>query len=380
MIRSDLSQNQLSDFIAWFNSFYTREKRVGLHLLMWLIFSVIMEFGLILSYDFSFHTSAFYLVSSLTANFLVFYPFFYFIYPRFMIRKKFVAGILLVIGLILLWRINGYLAKLVMYHYAHIENAFKREQVNDAMNHSFFFIFSLQSLIGSFIDILYSLAPVFCLKITVDTLKSAYRSTEIEKEKSILEVAFLKSQLNPHFLFNTLNSIYILNMKADEAASDMILELSDTLRYTLYESNTEKVLLEKELAFLENYVNLERVRQNERTRIDFNCNLEGVGTLSVAPLLTFPFIENAFKHGLGTSLKDAWLEINIGVLKGVFYCKIRNSKNDEYNGVPVSDYSGGIGVGNTKKRLALLYPGKHVLEIANTPDDYSIDLKINLNE
>ncbi len=169
-------------------------------------------------------------------------------------------------------------------------------------------------------------------------------------------------------------------MKGDEpAAGEIILDLSDTLRYTLYESNTEQADLEKELIFVENYVNLERVRQNKRTKIVFDCNPSTAAGMTIAPLLTFPFIENAFKHGLGTSLKDAWLEIEINVINHIFHFHIRNSKNDENNSKQIREYMGGIGVGNTKKRLELLYPWKHLLEIINTPDEYSVDLKINLN-
>lgn len=346
---------------------------------IWLFFSALALFRLNKNYNLSVHDSLLYTERLLVGNIFIFYSFFYFIYPGFFLRKKILKGIILLIVSYFIYQANEYLGVLLVLKYANIEDTGLFELIMDTANKGFLHIFSFKSFFGSLIYILSYLSPIFCLKIIADVTKSTYKARELEQQKAELEIGFLKSQLNPHFLFNTLNSIYILNMKQDESASDVILELSDTLRYTLYESNTERVFLEKELLFLENYVNLERVRQNKRTRITYNCDLESATALTIAPLLTFPFIENAFKHGLGTSLKDAWLEMETKVVDGYFYFWLRNSKNEENNGPQLAQYSGGIGVANTKKRLALLYPGRHVLKITNTPDEYSIYLKINLN-
>ncbi|WP_316741570.1 sensor histidine kinase [Pedobacter antarcticus] len=367
------------NFISWFNSFYTKEKRIALHIFMWLMFGLMVEFGLLVSYKLSFFTSLFFLARSLVGNAVIFYLFFYFIFPRFILKGKIYIGIALTIGCLFIWQINGYFAMILSSKYGQIESLGLREQVNEDIRYGFLHIFTLEKIFGSLIYIISSLSPVFCVKIIADVTKSVYRATQIEMEKTDLEVNFLKSQLNPHFLFNTLNTIYILNMKKDKAASDVILELSDTLRYTLYESNTDKVLLYKELDFLQNFVNLEKVRQNKNTRIDFNCDRTHVDELTISPLLMFPFVENAFKHGLGTSLKDPWLEINTKVVDKVFYFSIKNSKNEENNGEQIKEYVGGIGVANTKKRLAFLYPERHSLEILNLPNEYSIALKIDLS-
>lgn len=350
-----------------------------MHLLMWLVLGFLAHFGMSKNYNLTWKDSFMFIERLIVGNALIFYSFFYFIYPRFILTKRFFIAILLLAGTYFLYQANVYFLVLFILKYANIENPGLLEVTRNTVKHGFLHIFSIHMFLGNLIYILSYLSPVFGLKIIADVTKSAYKSRELQKQKTDLEIGFLQSQLNPHFLFNTLNSIYILNMKQDESASDVILELADTLRYTIYESNSERVVLAKELVFLENYINLERVRQNRRTKISYTCDLESAGTLTIAPLLTFPFIENAFKHGLGTSLKDAWLIINIKVIDGIFYFNSKNSKNEENNGPQLNDYFGGIGVENTKKRLALLYPGKHVLEIVNTPDQYSIYLKIDLN-
>ncbi|MCX2452848.1 sensor histidine kinase [Pedobacter sp. PLR] len=368
----------MSNFIIWFHSFYQRTNRVTLHLAMWLAFGIFIELGLILSHKVSFYSSLFFLLHRIALNVVLFYLFFYWILPQFILKRKILASVLLSIGLIYISEIIQYLGMIFTYHYGEVDNPIMKIQFEKMAEQGFFHIFSFKNIMGDLIFIIASLSPFFCIKILVDIMKLAYKRTQLEKEKALMEINFLKSQLNPHFLFNTLNSLYILNMKKDKAASDLILELSETLRYTLYESNTEQVSLDRELDFLENYVKLESVRYPAHTRIEFDCDRSAAGVLNISPLLTFPFIENAFKHGLGTSLKDAWIEITARVVGHTFHFNIRNSKNDENNGTQLKEYVGGIGVSNTKKRLALLYPGKHILEIVNTSDEYSIELMINL--
>lgn len=346
---------------------------------MWLTYGIFVELGLILSHKISFYSSIFFLVHRISLNAVLFYLFFYWILPRFLLKRKILATILWSIGLIYVSEVIQYLGMMFTYHYGEVDSPIMKVQFEKMAEQGFFHILSFKNIMGDLIFIIASLSPFFCVKIVVDILKLAYKRIQLEKEKALLEINFLKSQLNPHFLFNTLNSLYILNMKKDKAASDLILELSETLRYTLYESNTEQVSLDRELDFLENYIKLESVRYPSHTKIEVDCNRSAVGSLHIAPLLTFPFIENAFKHGLGTSLKDAWIEINTKVVGNTFHFNIRNSKNEENNGTPLKEYVGGIGISNTKKRLALLYPGKHILEIVNTSDEYSIELMINLN-
>lgn len=371
-------RNSMLSFITWFNDFYTKEKRVVCHLIMWLIFGALVEFGLLIEFKLTFFSSLFFLTRTLIGNVAIFYLFFYFTLPKFILKRKFIVGIGLIIASVLFWRVNEYFSMLLVSKYANLENTGLIRQVNGELSEGIYYVISPTKFIGGLIFILYSLSPLFCLKIIIEVLKSAYETTEIEKSKSALEVAFLKSQLNPHFLFNTLNTIYLLNRKNDSSASDVILELSDALRYTLYESNSEKVLLENELNFLKNYVELEKARQSNRTKIAFSCDLSNMADLTIAPLLTFPFIENAFKHGLGSSLENAWLMIDVYITDGIYFFSISNSKDDENNGVPLKEYVGGIGVANTKRRLAILYPGKHSLEIKNTSKEYSINLQIDL--
>lgn len=368
----------MSDFSLWFNSYMNKFNRVALHVLMWFLFGLIVELGLILSAKLSFYSSLFFLGRSLVANAIVFYLFFYVILPKYILKRKLWAAMSLTFGLTFLWQMATYLFIVLAKNYGEITDPLMIKNVNDHISAGFIHIFSIKEIFGGLLFIVASVSPLFCIKIFVDIIRQTHKQMAMEKEKSLLELNFLKSQLNPHFLFNTLNSIYILNMKKDKRASDVILELSDTLRYTLYESNTEQVLLEKEMDFLENYIKLESVRQNKQTRIAFDCDATAAGMLTIAPLLTFPFIENAFKHGLGTSIKDAWLEISAKIIGHTFHFHVKNSKNEENNGAQIRIAAGGIGLSNTKKRLALLYPGRYILDIVNTADSYSVELTINL--
>ena len=372
--------NPLLSFILWFNAFYNKKRRIGLHVLMWLVFSILVELGLILTYHLSFYNSLFFLGRSLVPNLIMFYSFFYLIFPYFILKRRFLAGVLLCILSVLVWISVEHGSMILVKTYANLGDTGLKKQIDLSVSLGIRQLYTVEKFVGSLIYIMTSIAPLFCVKIIVDVTQSAYLTTILERDKTEVEMNFLKSQLNPNFLFNTLNSIYILNMKKDESASDVILELSDSLRYTLYESNTESVRLEKDLLFIENYINLEKVRQNKQTRIIYNCDMESAADYTIAPLLTFPFIENAFKYGLGTSLKDAWLEMETKVTDGKFYFSLRNSKNDDNNGEQLQEKGSEIGVENTKKRLALLYGGKHVLEITDKPDEYSVLLKINLKD
>lgn len=370
--------NPMLSFILWFNTFYSRKKRISLHLLMWLVFFILVEFGLLLTYHLSFSNSLFFVARSLVTNVMMFYSFFYLIFPCFFLKGRFFSGILLTISAIFLWLLLEHFSMITIHEYANLGDTGLKRQIDQIVATGFTRVYTLSAFFGSLIYIIIAIAPLFCVKVIVDVTQSAYMTTMLEKEKAELEVNFLKSQLNPHFLFNTLNTVYILNMKKDESASDVILEFSDVLRYTLYESDAEIVSLEKELIFLENYINLERIRQNKQTKISFNCDFENTAGLTIAPLLTFPFIENAFKYGLGTTLTAAWLEMDARVLDGSFYFSLKNSKNEEDNGVPIDEKTVGAGVANTMKRLAILYAGKHILKIIDTPQEYSIMLTIDL--
>lgn len=198
------------------------------------------------------------------------------------------------------------------------------------------------------------------------------KSKELEKEKLNSELAFLKNQISPHFFFNTLNNIYSLIEIDPPAAQESVLKLSKLMRYLLYESEHGKVTLSSEIAFMKNYIALMRLRFSEKVElsVDFPDNFRNY---EIPPLLFIPFIENAFKHGIdyrAGSYIIISMEVNDREIR--FRCKnsIGKSSHDSDG-----QYSG-IGLENIKKRLALLYPKTHALEIEQTPESFGVELTL----
>lgn len=190
------------------------------------------------------------------------------------------------------------------------------------------------------------------------------------------ELQFLKTQINPHFLFNNLNNIYAFAVEQSPKTPDIILELSSVLRYMLYESQDKEVVLAKDVKHLRDYTNLNTYQFDNRGVVKFNE--EGhLGSVVIAPHLLVMFVENAFKHSSSSILNDVFIEIDIKLEDdGTFIFKCKNSFQEESN---VQQLSEGIGLANVKKRLQLLYPNAHKLDIKTEENLYSVDLKIKLN-
>ena len=209
------------------------------------------------------------------------------------------------------------------------------------------------------------------LKFTIDWFLNERVQRDLENQRLSAELAFLKSQINPHFLFNSLNSIYSLAYQRSETTPEAILKLSEIMRYMLYECNDNKVDLDKELQYLHNYIDLQRIRFANKAYIDFKVN-GTVGDQQIAPLLLIAFIENAFKHGVANNpLTPIRLLIEIDESHLHFYIKNKKHNNNR-------DPAGGIGLSNVKRRLDLLYPQKYNLEIQDETDAYTVELSLVL--
>ncbi len=200
---------------------------------------------------------------------------------------------------------------------------------------------------------------------------------QLKSEKLQTELLALKGQINPHFLFNSLNSIYSLSIEKEPVTSKFILKLSDVLRYMIYEANVEKVSLKKEITYLENYVELQRLRVDEKAEI--KVEVKGKANhLKIAPLLLIPLVENGFKHGIKGDTKNAFINIFMNVEKHDFHFNVKNNRGQV--DVIEKDHFNGIGLQNVQRRLELLYPEKHELKIKELNKTFEVDLKINLSE
>jgi len=196
----------------------------------------------------------------------------------------------------------------------------------------------------------------------------------LEKEKVSTELQMLKAQLHPHFLFNTLNNIYSYTQDVSLVASNMILGLSELLRYMLYECNQPYVPLHKELKMINDYISLEKVRYD--AHLDLSVNLpESTDQLRIAPLLLLPLVENCFKHGASKMIRDPWISIQVSLTENVLTMKLVNGKAPGIN-----TSNPGIGTTNTQKRLELIYADRYEFQSYEEEDMYILNLKLWLDD
>ena len=199
------------------------------------------------------------------------------------------------------------------------------------------------------------------------------RLLRLNEQKKTAELVALKNQLNPHFLFNTLNNLYALALKKSDDTPKVIQKLSEILDYILYRCNDEFVLLKKEIELIENYLSLEKIRYADRVKISFSKKV--TGEEKVAPLLLLTFVENAFKHGVANEINQAHIDINISKRGGELFFKVANSKPQV---IENKEQKESIGLSNIKKQLELLYPKAYDLIIENTTNSFSANLKLHL--
>ncbi|HEY1200510.1 MAG TPA: histidine kinase, partial [Niastella sp.] len=186
-----------------------------------------------------------------------------------------------------------------------------------------------------------------------------------------------KAQINPHFLFNTINSIFVLIHKNPDLASESLASFSEMLRYQLYECNEKEIPLNKELTFLENFIELESLRLHENlTDLSFDINHSTVQNSYIAPFMLLPFVENAFKHLSKGRTRQHFIKMDLSVTdQRILELHLENSRNLETDDMPALS---GIGLANVRRRLNLVYPGKHELYIGQEPAKFKVVLKINL--
>jgi len=197
---------------------------------------------------------------------------------------------------------------------------------------------------------------------------------DLRNEKLETELSFLKSQINPHFFFNTLNNLYALTLENSKAAPEVILKLSDLMRYTIYDGKEPAVLISEEVTFIENYLELQKIRLHKKSEITFQKNI-GNPKLEVPPLLFVIFLENAFKHGVETLRDNAIVDLQLTEKEGVIKFYALNNYDHEERLI-----SKGLGLENIKRRLKLLFGSAYKLEIVDQENTYRVYLTIDLNQ
>jgi len=235
-------------------------------------------------------------------------------------------------------------------------------------------MFNAAQLFTALLDVGFVCGIAIALKLFRMQLKTLNKEKDLIKEKLETELKFLKGQLNPHFLFNTLNNIYALTRKRSELAPIIILKLSKLLRFMLYESEKSHVPISEEIRVLEDYIEVEKVRFSKELCVTFIQNIDN-NNQPIAPLILLPFIENAFKHGPGEMLSKSFIDIDIQLTDGNLTFIVVNSIDQ--NNCELTTKK--IGLGNVRRQLELMYE-EFKLQTENLSETFKIELKINLNK
>jgi len=305
------------------------------------------------------------LLATLYINTLVFIP-------RFLLRKKYLvyaAGLLLSIllhtSVLVFYReyILDLIPGIKTYDFSYY-SAFTRSDRTHTLSFFLYLFYSSSSFIVIQFSLIF-LGQHFFIAVRQNEL--------IRQQQTEIELSVLKSQVNPHFLFNVLNSIYSLSLRKSDQAPEVVMKLSEILRYMLYEAKYEFVPLKKEIQMLRDYTGIERMRLSSGQALSFHCD-DRISAYQIAPLLLIPFVENAVKHGTNSMAEDAFIAIDIKMTGDT----LRFSCKNNYKPLPAHKDSG-LGLENVRKRLQLLYPAKHILDIKQQNNIFEVLLSIQLS-
>ncbi|MDH4057660.1 MAG: sensor histidine kinase [Cyclobacteriaceae bacterium] len=278
--------------------------------------------------------------------------------PRLNLQKKYVISVLLI-----LLSLVSY-ALLKNLHDIYLYGRLLGEPDRQGIFHNTFYNLS----IGVFY-----LAFAITLHLSKEWYIQRERIRQIEIEKLNTELEYLKAQMNPHFLFNSLNTVYFQIDKQNMAARETLSKVSDMLRYQLYECNGEEIAVEKEVRYLKNYVELQKLRKDENYQIQFTCS-DDLKNFTLPPLLLLPFIENAFKHVSHHADKNNKIEIKLCKTDSRFIMQVFNTKDSSVVHTP----TGGIGLKNVKRRLELLYKDRYQLDITESAESFTVFIKLQI--
>jgi len=353
----------LANLSGWKN--YGRY-RFLLHALVWVLYLFTYAFIYSLFYEsaslgkalFQFSVTAWIDVSA--AYLLV-----YFLIPKFLLKKKYFHFLIsFLVSAIIFMMLQRLMLLLVTYTFIYPEYAGNFSFFKFNYLYTFFNIFAMAAILAS-------------VKLFEYWYVNQMKNQVLQKQKLESELKFLKSQIHPHFLFNTLNNLYALTLDKSEEAPEVVVKLSDLLSYMLYECNAPRVPLEKELDLLQDYMALEKIRYRNELKVDFDVQGRTSGKL-IAPLLLIPFVENGFKHGLSKQIKNPWINITMEVEDYLLHFKVENSKPDN-DSIDETGYTEGIGLRNVRQRLDLIYGDDYTLEVNNSKEVFSISLMVRLD-
>lgn len=336
------------------------------HVIFWLIYfaiTVIRWGGIHEDYLYSFKTT----LTGFPIHMILVYLNIYVLMPHFAFKKKYAIYIALILSAIFIM----VLLKFNLTYYLISTNVWPEGHTTDTL--TFNYIFDM--MIGE----LYVITFVTSIKITLDFLQEHKRVVDLEKAQLETELLFLKTQISPHFFFNTLNNIYSLAVEESKNTPKIILKLSELMRYLLYETRSKRQSLENEILCIQNYLDLERIRHNTELEIDMSISGD-IHDKKIAPILLLSFIENAFKHGVHKSIGGVKITIDFSIIEDFLYFTISNPIPQLNEQKEDLNQSRGIGLKNVKKRLALGYnENDYNLTINNENNMFVVKLKIKVS-
>jgi len=287
--------------------------------------------------------------------------------PKLVFKKKYFSFIIAILGSLLLM----VFIKFNLTYYLVSENIWPE---GPAVINDFTFSYAVDMMIGE----LYVITFVTAIKITMDWLEEQKRTAELEKMQSETELKFLRTQISPHFFFNTLNNIYSLAIEKSEKTPKIILKLSELMRYLLYETRTKRQRLEQEIICIQNYLELESIRYGKLLEIDMKISGD-IMNKKIAPILLLSFVENAFKHGANKNIGNIKIDLDFKIIDNFLYFTISNPVPKLVKQKQIIEHPGGIGLNNVKKRLALGYSkDEYELNIENNNKVFTVNLKIKV--
>jgi two-component system LytT family sensor kinase len=357
---------QINSLLSW-----ALQHRLGRHILFWitiyLVFTIAQSNFVSKSQDT--FTIILLNIPGMLPPIIAAYFLNYYLIPKFFNRQKLILFLFLFV-------LSGYficvLARIINVHIAeplYVEGSFEQESISEIL-------VQLPHLFTVYFPEIYLIAfAMTVLKQQKSHFEMKQRNILLEKERARSELNFLKAQIHPHFLFNTLNNLYVLSLKKSDKAPETVIKLSEILDYILYQGDDDVVPVEKEVKLLSNYIGLEQLRYGNQLKVSFIKNIEKA-SVKVSPLLLLPIVENAFKHGASGSLDAPLIEIELNVKDQQLFFKVFNSKNLFSKAGKINNKSG-IGVSNIKRQLALTYR-EYNFVIQENKEDYLATLFINL--
>jgi len=339
--------------------------RTGSHILFWLSYFIfVLIQATFLRKDPSYLDVAFQLVLTLPVDVFAAYLTVYVLLPKLLFKRKYVLFILFLISSGFVFII---LQRIILYYISYPLFYPDRLEISPFFHFNYFY---------SFINIYMIVGYFMAIKLLKYWYENQNIRMELESQNKNSELALLRNQINPHFLFNTLNNIDTLIIDNQEQASDSIIKLSEIMRYMLYDSNTQYVPLSKKINYLESYISLQKIRFKNPDYVKMEINCDNINQL-IAPMLLIPFVENAFKHG---AKDDRLPGVSIILTNEKTFLEFKVINYINKSDLSSKDATKGIGMNNVKRRLDLIYKNQYFLDIDTKNNKFVVKLRLNFNE